>query len=155
VATGISGGPNARHFALGGESGGQLAVVPGVAFGGGARDFGIRGYPPGPSVSTRVVVGSAELRVPLLLIGKAVWKLPLSVNRISLTLFGETGGGWQKGTTPRPSQYRDAGLELVTDVGINLDLPLRVRLGAAQALVSGLGANKGDWRGYAALGSSF
>jgi hypothetical protein len=101
------------------------------------------------------MVGTVEVRVPLFLIGKAVWKLPLSVNRVSLSVFGETGGGWQRGATPSITQYGDAGAELVVDVGFNLDLPLRIRLGAAQALVSGLGANKGDWRGYLALGSAF
>ena len=126
-----------------------------LGFGGGFRDFGMRGYPPGSSRFTRVVVGTAELRIPLFLIGRAVWKLPLAVDRISFSIFGETGGGWTVSSTAQPTQYRDAGGELVFDVGLDLDIPLRVRLGAAQALVAGLGANQGDWRWDVALGSSF
>ncbi|MBI4502722.1 MAG: PD40 domain-containing protein [Gemmatimonadetes bacterium] len=150
-----SGGPYRRRFAMGGESGSVLTVIPGLGFGAGFRDFGLRGYPPGGSQFTRVVVGSVELRVPLFLTGKAVWKLPLAVDRVSFSVFGETGGGWTTSSPARPTQYRDAGAELVIDVGLDLDVPLRVRLGGAQALATGLGANKGDWRWYVALGSSF
>ena len=74
---------------------------------------------------------------------------------MSLTVFGETGGGWAAGGPIQPTQFRDAGAELVTDLGLNLDVPFRVRVGAAKALTAGLGANKGAWRWYAALGSSF
>src|SRR5262249_47020466 len=105
---------------------------------------------------TRLVTTTAELRVPLLLLGKGVGRLPLSVDKISLSLFGETGGGWRPGVGSTDiAQYRDAGAELVLDVGVLLDTPLRVRGGGAQALTAGLGAARGDWRGYITVGSSF
>ncbi len=151
----MSGGRYARHYALGGESGTSYSLLPGVGFGGGFRDFGLRGYPPGSSVYTRAVAGVAELRIPLFLIGKAVGRLPLSLDRVSLSIYGEAAGGWTGAGPKQLARYRDAGAELVTDLGINLDAPLRVRVGAAQALSDGLGANKGDWRAYVALGSAF
>ncbi len=155
VAGAVSGGPNAKRFALGGESGSRLAAVPGVGFGNGTRDFGLRGYPPGASLYTRAVASVAELRIPLFLMGKGVWRLPLSVDRMSVSFFGEAGGGWQGSGPRRIAQYQDAGAELLLDLGLNLDVPIRLRVGAAQALTTGLGANKGEWRGYVAVGSAF
>jgi hypothetical protein len=155
VAAGISNGPNARNFALGGESGTTLGV-PGVALGNGIRDFALRGYPRDVARFTRAVTTVAELRIPLFLIGKAVGRLPLAVDKVSFTVFGETGGGWRSETGSHSvTRYRDVGGELVLDLGLNLDTPIRVRIGGAQALTAGLGAQRGDWRGYVALGSSF
>ncbi|MBI4421967.1 MAG: PD40 domain-containing protein [Gemmatimonadetes bacterium] len=152
----VSGGPNARTFALGGESGGAWAILPGLTLGSGSRDFPLRGYPRAGSRFTRVVVGAAELRVPLFLIGKGIWKLPLGVDRISVTGFGEIGGGWRRDSGSRNiTQFRDVGAELVADLALNGDSPLRLRLGAARALADGLGATVGSSRAYVAIGSSF
>jgi hypothetical protein len=156
VAGAISGGTHPRNFALGGESGSTYVLVTGLGLGGGFRDFGLRGYPRDVARFTRAVTGVAEVRIPLFLMGKAVWKLPLAVDKVSLTVFGELGGGWRRESGPRAvDQYRDVGAELVLDLGLNLDAPVRVRVGAAQALTAGLGASQGEWRGYLALGSSF
>src|SRR6185503_11309781 len=114
-----------------------------------------RGYPRDVARFTRAVTTVAELRIPLFLIGKAVGRLPLAVDKVSFTVFGEAGGGWRSETGSHSvTRYRDVGGELVLDLGLNLDTPLRVRIGGAQALTAGLGAQRGDWRGYVALGSS-
>ena len=156
IAGAVSGGRYARNFAMGGEPGGNFEIVPGLGFGAGEREFAMRGYPRDASRFTRVVVGAAEVRIPLFLIGRAVGKLPLAVDKVSLSLFGETGVGWRaEAGSRRLDQYRDIGAELVVDVGLNLDAPFRFRFGAARALTSGLGANRGDWRAYVALGSAF
>ena len=156
VAAAMSNGQYPRNFAMGGESGSGLGVVAGVGLSGSSRDFSLRGYPRDAARFTRALTSAAELRIPLFLIGKAVWKLPLVVDKVSVTAFGEAGGGWRAETGPRgAARFRDIGAELVLDMGLNLDLPVRVRLGAAQALTPGLGSAKGDWRGYVAVGSAF
>ena len=155
VAGAASGGSAPKLFALGGQFGGGLSSVPGLALVSRAQDFPLRGYPLGASQFTRVVVTTAELRIPVLLIGKGIPKLPLALDRISVTLFGEAGGGWLSGEPRQLAQYRDLGGELVADLGLNLDSPLSLRVGAARALTPGLGAASGDWRGYVALGSPF
>jgi hypothetical protein len=155
VAGLVSGGPYSRLFAVGGESGSSVVVVPGLGFGAGFRDFGLRGYPPSGSRFTRAFVSTAEVRVPLFLIGKAIWRLPLALDRVSLAAFGEAGGGWTMATAAKPTQLRDAGAELVLDLGVGPDFPVRARVGGAEALTSGLGVNKGAWRSYVAIGSAF
>jgi hypothetical protein len=155
VAAGISGGPNAHSFALGGESS-TAPGISGVPLGTASRDFALRGYPRDVARFTRAVTGVAELRIPLFLIGRAAGRLPLVVDKVSFTVFGEAGGGWRSESGSRDlTRYRDIGAELVLDLGLNLDTPMRVRIGGARALTSGLGAAQGDWRGYVAWGSSF
>jgi outer membrane protein assembly factor BamA len=100
-------------------------------------------------------VGTTELRVPILLAGKAVGKLPLLLDKLATHLFWEVGGGWSQGEQPAPTDLMDAGGEVVTDLGIGAGLLLRARLGAAVVLRDGLGSSKGDVRIYLALGQSF
>jgi hypothetical protein len=152
----MSNGPYAKAYALGGYSNSIYTALPGQGLASESQNLGLRGYPRGIAQFTRLVTTTAELRVPLFLVGKGVGRLPLSVDKISFSIFGETGGGWRPGVGSTDiAQYRDAGAELVLDVGILLDTPLRVRVGAAQALTTGLGAAQGDWRGYITVGSSF
>lgn len=145
---------------MGGESSDIFTLVPGVSVGGGGREFPLRGYPRSTVGFTRVVVGAGELRVPLFLIAKGVPKLPLALDRVSLSLFGETGGGWGGAGPVNLTRFRDVGAELVTDWGVNYDTPLRVRGGVALGLTQwGLTAGRalapGAMRWYVALGSAF
>ncbi len=117
VAGAVSGGAVARRFALGGESGGTVPVVPGLSIGSGKRGFPLRGYPSNRLRFTRVVTAVVEARVPLLLLGRGIWKLPVALDRVSLSVFGEIGGGWQAGDVSRPTAFRAAGAELVVDFG--------------------------------------
>ena len=151
----VSGGPTPSLFAVGGESSGRLELVPGLELGGSRRTFPLRGYPANRERFTRVVTGALELRIPLWLVGRSIWKLPLGVDRVSLTAFVETGGGWVAGGPARLTPYRDVGAEGVFDLFAGFDFRLRIRIGAAVALADGLGVSKGDAREYLAIGSSF
>ena len=81
--------------------------------------------------------------------------MPVFLDRISLTAYGETGGGWLEGEEADPFALWDVGGEIVLDIGLIRDYPIRVRTGAAVPLRDGLGVSSGDVRWYVALGSAF
>ena len=141
-------------YAIGGESGDPITFAGGSAVGSGRRTFPMRGYQStGPF--TRAFVGMTELRVPIVLAGKSVGRLPLLLDKLATHLFWEVGGGWSGATDPERTDLMDVGAEVVTDLGIGAGLPLRTRVGAAVALKGGLGSSRGDVRFYLALGQSF
>ncbi len=160
VRVGHASGTLAPQFALGGESGGSSTVLPGVALSTPRRAFPLRGYPVNVERFTRVAVSTVELRVPLALVGRGLGGLPMGADRISATVFAEGGGGWI-GADPggsflsRALRYRAVGLEGVFDMASSYDYPVRVRLGGAVPLTSGLGAARGAPRAWVALGSAF
>jgi hypothetical protein len=98
---------------------------------------------------------AAELRIPVALVAKAAWRLPLGLDRLSLSSFFEAAGGWRAGEPARPLAYRDAGGELVADAAVPLDVSVRARLGFAVPMVSGLGTRAGKPAVYLAFGSAF
>ena len=154
VTAGMSGGSNPTVFAVGGESGSLLELVPGTTVGSGRRTFPLRGYDE-LGRFTRATTASLELRIPLLLAGKGVGKLPLLVDNISASLFGEIGGGWNEGEEAQPAALADVGGELVADLGVGAGLALRARVGWAVALRTGHGSERGQSRLYLAFGPSF
>jgi hypothetical protein len=154
VTAGISGGSNPTVFAVGGESGSLLELVPGTTVGSGRRTFPLRGYAELGGF-TRATVALLELRIPLLLAGKGVGKLPLLVDNISANLFGEIGGGWNEGEEAQPTALADVGGELVADLGVGAGLALRARVGWAVALKTVPGSERGHSRLYLAFGPSF
>ncbi len=154
VSGGFSGGPDARTFSIGGESGEAVSLVPGTTLGSGRRRFPLRGYGRGGRF-TRATAGILELRIPMLLAGKGMGRLPLLLDRVSANLFFEVGGGWNRGQEPNPTALSDVGTEITLDVGVGSSFLLRVRLGWALALREGLGSERGDSRVYLAFGPSF
>jgi hypothetical protein len=155
AAAGIRGGPSAGGYDLGGTSGDPYSIITGYALGPGRRLFPLRGYPAVGTRYTRAAVSAVELRIPLLLLGKGVGKLPLGFDRVSLSAFGEAGGGWVPGQPAAPFGLRDAGGELVIDAGIPQDVRFRARIGAGVPLLAGLGVASGTARWYLAFGSAF
>ncbi|NIM50046.1 MAG: hypothetical protein GTN62_06885 [Gemmatimonadales bacterium] len=154
VVAGRTGGPTPDFFEIGGESGDAFEFVPGYFLGTGRRTFPLRGYPRTGGF-TRAFVAIGELRIPLALLGRGLWKLPLVLDRLSLSVFGEVGGGWNEGESPSLTAYRDVGIEAVFDLGLGYDFPLRTRIGSAVALGGVPGTDRGDLRFYLAFGSSF
>jgi hypothetical protein len=141
-------------FELGGESGALFDVAPGIALGE-RRAFPLRAYPANDLRFTWVAAGVAELRIPLFLIASGIGSLPLAVDRISVTLFAESGTGGDGPETLEALQFPGAGVEGVFDLAIGSDIPLRIRLGMGVPLRTGLGVTGGDPRGYVAFGPSF
>ena len=155
AAAGARDGPAADPYDLGGAAGDPYEIVPGYLIGPGRRTFPLRGYPAVSTGFTRAAVGALELRVPVALVARGLGKLPLGLDRLSLTGFAEAGGGWRPGDSPDVFALRDAGGELVLDAGAPQDAPIRVRAGLAVPLVAGLGVAAGTVRGYAAFGTAF
>ncbi|GBD31251.1 Protein TolB [bacterium HR33] len=154
VAGGAIRGPLPRSFELGGTSGDRFELFPGYLIGTGRRSFPLRGYPVGGGF-TRVFAGTVELRVPVALVAEGIWELPLGLDRLSVTLFGDAGGGWRSGEPMRPFALKSLGGELVLDLAVTYDVPVRMRVGAATPLSAGLGSAPGEVRWYLTFGSSF
>lgn len=154
VSAGVMGGPFPSTFSVGGESGDPFGVAPGVGVGSGRRAFPLRGYPRGGGF-TRAFSATAELRVPLVLVAKGIWKLPLGIDRISMTPFVDVGRGWTAEQSADLARLRNVGAEAVFDLAVAHDIPLRLRVGAAVPLTDGLGVTRGDARWYLTAGPSF
>lgn len=154
LAGGISGGTAPNFYAVGGESGDVVQLVPGSTIGSGRRKFPMRGYSE-DGLFTRALVGIGELRIPILLAGQPIGKLPILVDKVSASVFWEVGGGWNADEDPNPTSMMDAGAELMSDLGIGAGLLLRIRLGWGVALKDWLGTQRGDSRVYVTFGPSF
>lgn len=138
-------------FELGGESGSLFELAPGIVLG--SREaFPLRAYPENAERFTWVATGALELRIPLFLVAEGLWKLPLGVDRVSLALFGETGMANGEDALFR---FPGVGGELVLDLALGNEIPLRVRTGLAVPVRDGLGADAGTPRGYVAFGPAF
>ncbi len=168
TAAGIREGPSADGYDLGGASGNPIEIVPGYVAGPGQRLFPLRGYPAVGTPFTRAATAAVELRVPLLLVAKAVWKLPIGLDRLSVAGFAEGARGWWLVAPPaspcaalvgglelNACTLRDVGGELVLDAGIPQDISFRARIGVGVPLVSGLYASRGAARWYLAFGTPF
>ena len=58
--------------------------------------------------------------------------LPIGADKFAFTVFGDLGDAWNPGEPARLNRLRSVGLELVGDLTISYDLPLRLRVGVAQ-----------------------
>ncbi len=133
LAAGATAGPITNTLGVGGVSSGSLALGFGRSFGT-ARAFPVRGYAGGTLRGRRAATASIEYRIPLALIGKGVGHLPVGADKVSLSVFGDAGDAWDPGMRARLTHLASAGAELVSDVTINYDFPLRLRVGVAQPI---------------------
>ena len=147
-AVAASQGPLGDRFSVGGGSGARFNYLAGRVVGGGSAFF-VRGYLTGARRGTRAVAAGAELRLPLLLVGRALGHLPVGADMVSLSLFADVGDAWDAGSSGRLTRLAATGAEVVADLTFNYDTPLRARLGVAKPLES-LAP-----RWYVALGSPF
>jgi hemolysin activation/secretion protein len=115
----------------------------------------VRGYPSGTLFGQRAATASVEYRVPLALIGQGFGHLPLGIDRLWLSAFGDVGDAWEPGAAARLHRLRSVGVELVADLTVSYDLPLGLRLGVAQPLVDPPAGGRARVRAYAAVGSDF
>ena len=154
VSAGAAGGPAAGRFEVGGVSGGTAPLVLGPTLGT-RRAFPVRGYDAAAVAGRRAVSATIELRVPLALIGRSLGHLPIGVDRLSLALFADGGDAWDSGALPRPVRLASAGGELVGDVTVPYDFPLRARVGLAVPFADPPAGGSGAPRVYAVLGADF
>jgi hypothetical protein len=166
------------YFEVGGVSGGVLDVLPGYALGEGRRTFSVRGFPEATLNGIRAFQGSAEYRAPLRLPGRGVGTLPLFLDRMSVTLFGDVGSAWCPGVyaarsapstslctatdvafidvPEKPDVIASAGGELnLTAALLTWDYPFWWRAGYAVPLVAPEGIVMPKPKGYLTIGVSF
>jgi hemolysin activation/secretion protein len=141
-------------FAVGGVSTGGLALGLGQSLGQ-TRDFPVRGYAGRELRGQRAATLSVEYRLPLKLIGQLLGHLPLGADKLSLTLFSDAGDAWNPGGAPRLTRLWAIGVELVGDLTVSYDAPLRARLGLAAPLAAPPSGLPRRPRVYVALSSSF
>jgi len=98
---------------------------------------------------------SVEYRVPLALVGEALGHLPFGADRLSAAAFADAGDAWEPGERARLHRLRSVGAELVADLTVNYDVPLRLRFGVAQPLGAVPGNAARRPQGYVALAADF
>ncbi len=153
------------EFTVGGTSGVATELLPGVTLGDPARAFPVRGTVPGVQRGARVVGGTVEYRAPLVMFTRVPSPLTVYSDRLSVALFTDAARAWcpaalrSNTTVCLPNGVRDgwlasAGAELVLDVAVQYDAPLRLRVGSAVPYAAPAGVSR---RGafYVTLGGYF
>jgi len=130
-AIGALDGPITDRFSVGGVSSGTLLFGFGQEVGT-HRTFPVRGYAAGVLHGRRAATLTAEYRMPLALLGRSLGHLPLGADRLAFAVFGDVGDAWDEGEAARLHRLHSFGAELIGDMTVSYDLPLRVRLGVAQ-----------------------
>lgn len=144
-AIGSLDGPIPDLFSVGGVSSSLLGFSQQI---GTLRTFPVRGYDAGALHGRRAATLTAEYRMPLVLIGRLLGHLPVGADKLAFSLFGDLGDAWDAGEDPRLHRLRSFGMELVGDLTLSYDLPLRVRVGVAQPAT-------GNAQMYAAFAADF
>ena len=144
VAGGFTDAKAPSEFSVGGVSGLQTDLIPGVAIGDPSRTFPIRGFSPGSQRGLRALAGTAEYRAPIGVLARGAGLLPLFFDRFSLATFADAARAWcpanasQRVTAlceapgTRDGWLASAGAELDVDLGVQYDSPFRLRLGFAK-----------------------
>jgi len=118
----------------------------------------VRGFPGSFVLGRSAASASLEYRAPLALVGRGIGLLPGTLDRVSGAVFVDGGAAWSStrcttfgdpGTGSCVHLLASAGAELVTDLGVAWDFPVRLRFGAAVPF--GYRAVSG----YVAVGSAF
>lgn len=146
-AVGAMDGPLTDVLSVGGVSSGAVELAFGQTLGT-LRTFPVRGYAGGTLRGRRAATLTAEYRVPLALIGRSLGHLPLGADRLAFAVFGDVGDTWNAGEPARLHRLRSVGAELVGDLTVSYDLPLRVRVGVARPAT-------GRTNVYAGFGADF
>ena len=147
AAIGTLDGPITDRFSVGGVSSGGVEFLFGQTVGV-FRSFPVRGYAPGVLHGRRAASLTAEYRVPLTLIGRVIGHLPIGADKLAFSVFGDVGDAWDVAERARLHRLRSVGAELVGDMTVNYDVPLRLRFGVAQPAT-------GRTTVYAAFGADF
>lgn len=163
-AYGVTGHRTTSALDVGGVSGSSLEILPGVVLGGSRRTFGVRGFPGGTLLGVRAAAASAEYRMPLTLVGRGVRLLPVFLQKMSVTAFGDAGSAWCEyevansficdAASVERRTIGSVGAELGVDAAVQYDLAYRFRLGVARP-VQGAAYARNATTFYFTLGSAF
>ena len=153
-SAGVLGGTESVVYGVGGVSESSLQLAPGLVLGGSVRTFPVRGYVPDALLGRAAASASAELRLPLALVGRGLGLWPLYLDRLSVAFFADAGAAWNpvrfRASLPGYASVGSLGAELIADLGAVYGTPVRLRAGAAQALRGGAQPTV-----YLAFGPSF
>ena len=147
AAIGALDGPIPDRLSVGGVSQGGVNFGFGEA-GATFRTFPVRGYASGAVQGRRAATLTAEYRVPVTLLGRLLGHLPFGADKLAFAVFGDVGDAWNVGEPARLHRLRSIGAELIGDMTVSYDVPLRVRLGVAQSTI-------GHPQVYAAFAADF
>ena len=114
------------------------------------REFPLRGYRSGDLSLTgrHSLLGTLEWRVPLSDVDRHFMVPPVGLNRLSMSLFLETGSAWNDSAGQR--FFNSGGLELLAEVRAGYLLGLQLRAGVAKGFEA-----PGQTVGYLKVGRSF
>lgn len=166
AAGGVTDARSPDRFSAGGISGALLEVFPGVSLGTQRRVFGVRGYPVSAERGIRAYSGAVEYRAPLAAPSRGFRFVPVFIDKISLTLFGEAGrafcpasavtsNGVCRAADVDNPVMQSTGVELNVDTGLQLDLQARMRLGVAVPLANRKELAASRAQAYFTFGASF
>lgn len=154
VAGALSTGTARDEFGIGGVPSVQAPGMPGVVFGS-VRQFPVRGYANDELSGSRVVVGSVEARMPLALVARQLGDLPIGLDRLSLSAFGDYGRSWDAFVSQNEGTLASTGLELVWDLGLVYDYTFRMRTSFAVPLRAGRVTRSGALQVGVGFGAEF
>jgi hypothetical protein len=154
-----------NEFDAGGVPGSSLSIAPGVNVGDAPRTFPVRGFPGGAQQGIRALAGSMEYRAPIALPDAGYKMLPLFLQRVSASLFGDAGTSWcpagaagspicPLAGTPR-IWMGSVGAELNVDAALEYDTPYRFRLGVATPVAGRQYFGRSNVAWYVTAGLSF
>ena len=114
------------------------------------RQFPLRGYRSGEAVLTgrHAVLGTFELRTPLSDVDRHLTVPPVGLDRLSLTVFLETGSAWNDSALQR--FFWSGGVELLSELRLGYLLLVQVRAGIAKGFEA-----PGMTVGYLKIGREF
>ncbi len=138
--------PDAEAIKLGGNSSEEAFALPVLN----QREFPLRGYTSGEAVLTghRARLGTLEWRIPISDVDRHFMVPPVGLNRVSMSVFADTGSAWETGA---PQHYfRGVGVELLSELRLGYLLGLQARAGVARGL-----DGPGKTVGYLRVGRSF
>lgn len=115
------------------------------------REFGLRGFLPNLAEleGRRMLLGSLELRLPLGLIERGIMAPPIALDRLSSSVFVDSGNAWDDGVKPA-RLHSAAGVEATLRTILFYSIPINLRLVVAFPL-----DRYGTRGGSISAGSSF
>jgi hypothetical protein len=138
--------PEAEPIQLGGSFSEDTFALPVLN----QREFPLRGYRSGESVLVghRARLGTIEWRTPISDVDRHFMAPPAGLNRISMSVFFDTGAAWESGASQR--YFKSAGVELLSEVRLGYQLGAQLRAGVAKGFET-----PGRTVAYLRIGRSF